>query len=344
MRAAVLRAGEIVVDEIAEPPAPRDDQLTIAVRACGTCGSDVHARWQTDEFVDACTLVGQALFAFDAGRDLVLGHEYAGHVVATGPAVEHVAVGDLVTGLSIVTDARGVRRCAGYSNEYPGGFAERVTADARFFRRVPDGLGAAEASLAEPMLVGAAAVRRSGLAAGEPAAVIGTGPVGLAIIAALRLAGVGPIVAADPSPARRRLATRTGATTVADVTTTTWRQAWDALDRDAPPVVFETTGVGGMLDRLFLEVPPFSTIVTASVNLAPETMLPVAAVWKNLTVKFCMEGGMRLFEQTLGAIGDGGIDAASLITARVGLDDVAWVLDTLRHPHEHVKIVVEPWR
>ena len=40
---------------------------------------------------------------------------------------------------------------------------------------------------------------------------MGCGPVGLAVIAALRLKGVRPIVAADFSPKRRELAVKMGA-------------------------------------------------------------------------------------------------------------------------------------
>ena len=66
------------------------------------------------------------------------------------------------------------------------------------------------AALTEPMAVGLHAVNRGEVGKGQVAIVIGCGPVGLSVIAALKIKGVGPIVTADYSPKRRALANSTG--------------------------------------------------------------------------------------------------------------------------------------
>src|SRR5207244_2702958 len=71
---------------------------------------------------------------------------------------------------------------------------------------VPNGLPAAHAALTEPLAVGVHAVAKANIVGGEVPLVIGCGPVGLAVIAALKIKGLHPIVAADYSPARRALA------------------------------------------------------------------------------------------------------------------------------------------
>ena len=94
----------------------------------------------------------------------------------------------------------------------PGGFAEYLRMPARHCFRVPAGVDFPTAALSEPLAVGVHAVEKGSLTGDEAPLVVGCGPVGLAVIAALRLKGIRPIVAADFSPKRRELAIRMGAT------------------------------------------------------------------------------------------------------------------------------------
>ena len=100
----------------------------------------------------------------------------------------------------------------------------------------------------------------------DAALVIGLGPVGLACIAAMKLLGIGPIVGADFSPARRRLAEHLGCDEVVDPATETAIDAWRRIDGVKPLVVFEAVGVRqkyeeyekdvyGRLCKLIEEVP-----------------------------------------------------------------------------------------
>ena len=50
MRAAVMRAGALVVDDVAEP-APGPGQVLVRTLACGICGSDLHALSHADQMV-----------------------------------------------------------------------------------------------------------------------------------------------------------------------------------------------------------------------------------------------------------------------------------------------------
>src|SRR3569832_2533964 len=81
---------------------------------------------------------------------------------------------------------------------------------------VPNGLAPEHAALTEPLAVGVHAGAKAYICGGEVPLVIGCGPVGLAVIAALKLRGLRPIVAADYSPARRALAAKLGADIVVD--------------------------------------------------------------------------------------------------------------------------------
>ena len=98
----------------------------------------------------------------------------------------------------------------GYSNDNVGGYAERMLLSEALLLEVPNGLAAEHAALTEPLAVGIHAVAKANVRGDEVPLVIGCGPVGLAVIAALKLKGLHPIVAADYSPARRALAAEAG--------------------------------------------------------------------------------------------------------------------------------------
>jgi len=190
--------------------------------------------------------------------------------------------------------------------------------------------------------VGIHAVARSRVSSRDSAVVIGCGPVGLAVIAGLRLQEVEPIVAADFSPMRRSLAERLGAHVVVDPRERSAWAAWSELASARPPVVFECVGVPGILQEIIREAPRFARIVVVGVSMEEERVKPMVAIVKELTVRFAFGYAPEEFTQTLHAIAEGRIDVDPLITGRVGLEGVAAAFEELAHPDRHAKILVDP--
>ena len=81
---------------------------------------------------------------------------------------------------------------------------------------VPNGLAPELGALTEPMAIGWHAVRRAEVKKGTVAIVVGCGPIGLAVICALKARGVRTVIASDLSRGRRALATACGADLVVD--------------------------------------------------------------------------------------------------------------------------------
>lgn len=81
---------------------------------------------------------------------------------------------------------------------------------------VPDHVSTAVAALTEPLAVAYRTVARAEVASDDVPLVVGCGPIGLAVIAVLKMKGVSPIVASEFSPERRALAQRLGADVVVD--------------------------------------------------------------------------------------------------------------------------------
>ena len=64
-------------------------------------------------------------------------------------------------------------------------------------------LAPTHAAMTEPLSVGAHAVERAAIAEPAVVAVVGCGPIGLAVIAALKARGIGPVIGLDYSHGRR---------------------------------------------------------------------------------------------------------------------------------------------
>jgi threonine dehydrogenase-like Zn-dependent dehydrogenase len=360
MRAAVMRDRTLVVADVPEPE-PRAGEVLVRTLACGICGSDLHALRHADQFVAASRRAGNPR-VMDLARDVVMGHEFCAEIVAHGPdTTRRLPVGTRVCSRPVLARPTGPETI-GYSNDHPGGYGELMRLTESLLLPVPDGLATEHAALTEPMAVGLHAVAKARLEPDDAPLVIGCGPVGLAVVAALRRRDVRPIVAADFSPRRRELAIAMGADVVVDPAERTpwqsWREvaAWTDLARAPqlppwqpgpplrPAVVFECVGVPGVLDRIMAPAPRGTRIVVVGVCMEADTIFPLLGIAKELNVQFVLGYTADEFAATLGHIASGAVPAAPLVTGTVGVDGVPQAFVDLGSPERHAKILVEPWR
>src|SRR5262245_40395080 len=124
MRAAVARNGELRIDDLPDP-VPGPGEALVQVKACGICGSDLHALRYADQLVEAAAESG-AVMTFDPSRDYVMGHEFSAEVLELGPGAEGgaIATGDLVCSLPVAITPTGIEAVGAYSNVYNGGYAD----------------------------------------------------------------------------------------------------------------------------------------------------------------------------------------------------------------------------
>lgn len=345
MRAAALRDGHMHVRDDVPDPTPGFGQVLVQVKACGICGSDLHFAKHGAEMLSLMDeLSGMPLEGpqVDLDHDIFMGHEFSAEVLEIGPDTVGPAPGTLVTSIPILLTATGGVVPIVYSNDVPGGYGERMLLAAPLVTEVPNGLDFRHAALTEPMAVGRHAVNKSGITAREGALVIGCGPVGLAVIAALRLTGVETIVASDFSAARRALAATMGASEVVDPATEPAFEAWTRAGGGKPLVVFEAVGVPGIIDGVLRDAPHGSRIVVVGVCIEPDRINPFFGISKELNIQFVLGYDPMEFAGTLRSIAEGELDVAPMITGEVGLDGVEGAFDALADPEEHCKILVTP--
>ncbi len=360
MRAAIMRNKVLVVDDLAIPQ-PGVGEVLVKTLACGICGSDLHALKHADALVDGARRSGGP-FVMDLSRDIVMGHEFCAEIVDFGPGTSR----RLTTGTRVCSMPLLIRgtllQTVGYSNDHPGGYGEYMRLNEDLLLPVPNGLATDHAAMTEPMAVGVHAVAKARLGTDDVPLVIGCGPVGLAVIAALKLARIAPIVAADFAARRRELALAMGADVVIDPGVDSPFAAWRdvALWRDPatapalppwvpgpprrPAVIFECVGVPGVIDQLMVGAPSGARIVVVGVCMQRDSFEPMFGINKELNIQFVLGYSGDEFEATLRHIADGDIPVAPLITGKIGVEGVPAAFDELASPERHAKILVEPWR
>jgi threonine dehydrogenase-like Zn-dependent dehydrogenase len=335
MRAAVLRNRRMVLRDDVPDPVPGPGQVLVAVRSCGICGSDLHFAAHGAEVLALGATGGFGDMGVNLNNDVFMGHEFSAEILEAGPNTDTHSSGTLVTSIPVLLSDKGVEPIV-FSNSTVGGYAERMLLSAPLLLPIPNGLDPKHAALTEPMAVGLHAVNKSNIQRGETALVLGCGPIGIAIVAALQARGVETIVAADFSAKRRELAATIGAHQTADPA------QGSPFDAVAPAVVFEAVGVPGIIDDVLLRAKPGTRLIVAGVCMQPDTVHPFFAIAKEINVQFVLAYDPNEFAESLRAIAEGQIDVTPVITGEVGLDGVGAAFDDLADPERHCKILVKP--
>ncbi len=209
------RASGVRLSELPEPALPADDWVRLEVLKAGICGTDI------GNLTFKASPAMEPFGSFPA----VLGHEILARVIETGPAVRGIETGQRVAVDPVVScTVRGFaepERCPscadghpntcarmgeegeleigghpiargttiGYHADIPGGWGERTIAHASQIHPVDDDVDDRTAVLVEPLSVGMHAVLGMRPWGEGPVLVIGSGPIALGTIWALRAAG-----------------------------------------------------------------------------------------------------------------------------------------------------------
>lgn len=213
MKAAVLhKARDLRLEDVPTPDFGPDD-VRVAIRSVGVCGSDVHYL-RTGRIGD-----------FVVEKPMILGHEVAGVVAEVGENVTSLQAGDRVA-LEPGVPCRHCEWCkTGRYNLCPdvvffatppvdGALSDYAVSPADFAYKVPEHVSLDEAALIEPLSVGIHACRRGSLLAGQSVFIAGAGPIGLTSLAAAKAAGATQIIISDVRGARLEIARAMGATMV----------------------------------------------------------------------------------------------------------------------------------
>jgi threonine dehydrogenase-like Zn-dependent dehydrogenase len=221
--------GDVRIESVPDPAPPAAGELLIRVSKAALCGTD-SAEWDHGPML--------------ARPPVILGHEFAGEVIAAGPGTSAFPVGTrVVSGAGISCGscewcgAGRTNLCAGYQTlglHADGGLAELVLSPAAICREVPGCLDDVAAAMAQPLAVALHAARRGRVGPGSACVVIGAGGIGSFVIAAAASLGAYPLIAVDVDASRLRTASTLGAT-----------HAVHAVHQDPVGAVLAATGADG---------------------------------------------------------------------------------------------------
>jgi (R,R)-butanediol dehydrogenase/meso-butanediol dehydrogenase/diacetyl reductase len=275
----------------------------------------------------------------------VMGHEFGGEILDTGPGVDGWSVGALVAVLPVASCGQCARcqvgdviHCAssvliGLSGS-PGGLAERVAVPAASSFELDHGTNPAHAALVEPFAVGLHTVDTVGIEPGDSVLVVGAGTVGLTSITWARQRGAATIAVADPNPERLDMAREFGAT---DTLTT----ALDA-EQSRYDVAMECVGKPGLLDACIAAVRAKGRIVVAGVCAEQDPFWSMAALMKELTIRFAVYYTPEEFRTVVGAFTAETIEPGSLIGRTVALESLPDAFAALSDGSARGKILIDP--
>ncbi len=349
MRALVLpSAGKFDVQSV-PVPTPGAGEVLCKVRAVAICGSDPEI------------LRGDLAGTWPPAYPFIPGHEWAGEIVALGPEVVDLKIGDRVAGQA----HRGCGVCANclegrytlcenygrpesghrhYGFVTPGAYAQYGAFSVKSVNRMPAEVTFREGALVDTAGVVLHGLELSGVTPGGSLAVIGPGPIGLIAMRVARLLGAARVIAVGRGP-RLLAARRVGADVLVNFEQEDPVQAVRAATgRRGADEAIECSGAPGTFRQAVEMVRKGGRV--ALVGVPPNHVvepLPFKYVVHNEIAVFGSRANPNVSHKVLNWIASKQLQVADLITHTFPLEQFATALDYFVHRRENaIKVVVEP--
>src|SRR5712672_749815 len=329
--------------EVRQMPIPEigPDDVLVKVKVASVCGTDLHI-YNWDQWAQN-----------RIKPPLIPGHEFCGHVVATGKNVTTVKEGDFVAAEMHVACGKCYQCRTGEAHicqhvkiigvDANGAFAEFVKIPESNIWKIDPGIPADYASVLDP-LGNAVHTVLAGEIAAKTVAVIGCGPIGLFSIAVARAVGATTIFAIEVNEHRRKLATKMNADYVLDPS-----------KEDVRAIVAEKTG--GLGVDVVLEMAGHPDAIRTAfdivrrggrISLLGLTSKPIPVnfsediIFKGITIQGI--NGRRMYQtwyQMTALLKSGRLDLHPVITDRIPMKDFSKAMERLK-TGEASKILVYP--
>jgi 2-desacetyl-2-hydroxyethyl bacteriochlorophyllide A dehydrogenase len=344
VRAVTFQApGEVRVEERAEPELHAGDDAIVRVEASGICGSDLH--------------IYHGRVQIEPG--FTIGHEFVGTVIAAGPQVSRVAVGDRVLGCFCTACGTCFQCLRGeyvkceqgrvFGHGKTLGALQGAQADQLLvphanltLRRVPAGMNDAVALFAgDVMGTGFHAIDATGVAPGDSVAVIGLGPVGLCAVQAARAAGAARVVAVDRVADRLAMAESFGAVPVHSDEDDPRAVARELTDERGVDVTVEAVGHPAALE-LACRLTRNAGALSLTGVYTERAEVHLGLIWiKGLRIYAGQANVIAHVDAVLAMLSAGVLDPAPLVTHHMKLDDAPEAYG-IYDRREALKIVLTP--
>lgn len=341
MRAAVFQGiGKGHKIESVPEPSPGPDDVLIRVEQSGICATDLTITGQRKQ---ASPL--DAMFEILGRPGTILGHEFAGEIVAIGAGVERLKVGDRVApgGMSgcggCLTCLSGKPDWCAVGHAKMGGYAEYALAHENSCALVPKSLAVGDTALIEPLAVCLHAMNLAGTVAGKRVLIFGAGPMGLGLAHLARRFGASQVAVVARTNRHAALAGEMGCDAFLTQGDDLVTRVRDTLGSEAD-LVFETSGAGGAMDQAIGCAGRQGTILSLAMPALPDTIFHTSAMMKEIRIQYCFSYIIDELRVAAEILARGEVQFNRIVTRRVSFDEFPEAFESLRGGSPDCKVVL----
>lgn len=329
-------AGSVELREVERPDIGPEDVL-LEVANVGVCGSDLH-QWTGDH-------------SWPVNYPVVLGHEFGGHIVELGSAVEGWQEGDrVVSETAAIIDSTNPMTRIGRYNLDPnrkgfgygvnGAMTRYVRVPSRILHRVPDALPLEQACLTEPCCVAYnAVVRNARIEPGDRIVVLGPGTIGILCAAMARLCGAEvALVGLEADRQRLDIASQHYGCTGIVGDPSDWARQRDGMGADG---VIDAAGASITLKIAIDVVRPGGWISKVGWGPQPLGFNLDPLVQKNVTLQGSFSHHWAIWERVIALLTSGALDVRPIIGGVWPLEQWHEAFEKMHQGHV-VKSVLKP--
>jgi L-iditol 2-dehydrogenase len=333
MTVAVLHASRSLRIERRPTPKPSAGEVLLRVEAVGVCGSDLHYFYHGRSGSSSIT------------SPTIIGHEFAGTIVAVGPGVPPERIGERVS-VEPGIACRNCQQCRlGRYNlclnmqflgaaPIDGALQQFLAVPTDNAFAVPPDVTTESAALIEPLSVAMWAVERTQIGPAKKVLITGAGPIGILSAQVAAVCGAGDITIIDTNVAR--LNTVSSLTNVRAYTPEHWANEPGTVD-----VLIECTGSPAALESAMPRLNPAATI--ALVGVGPERLtLPMDIVQEREISIIGSHRYRHTWPAAIDLVARGAVRLDALVTDRFPLALAEEALQRNRHETAAMKVIIHP--
>ena len=341
MKALVWEAARTMMLREQAAPEPAADEILIRVRHAGICGSEL-----------------SGYLGHNALRvpPLIMGHEFAGEIVAVGSRTPSIrpglAVGALVT-VNPLWYCGDCPSCAAGVNQLcanrrllgahrPGAFAELISAPAQLALPLPDGMDTRIGALTEPVGCAVRIAEMVGNVAGQDCLIIGAGPIGLLSLQMLRLEGAARVFIAEIDGARLDMGEALGGIPVQPRETDTVAAVMNATDGDGVAVSVDAVGTAGTREQCVAATRASGTVVLSGLHEETSAMPVAAMIRSEIVARGCFAYSPANFARALELLDQGAIRLDPWIHEAPLAEGGRWFERLIEAPGDVSKVLLTP--
>jgi len=340
MKAALLYGIRNLKLETIDIPEIGPGEILAKVRCALTCGTDLKIYLRG--------------YAVPIKYPLPFGHEWAGDIVEVGEGVEKFKKGMRITSIT-GTPCFNCELCKDEkfnlckNKEWLwGAYAEYIKIPARIVQydtyEIPSHLTYEEAALTEPLASVIHGQNKLNIRFGDTVAIIGSGPIGLLHLQCTKLSGAGKIIVIDVVDKRLEIAEKFGAETINSTRENPVQRVKELTNGLGADIVIEAVGLPQTWE-LALKLVKKGGIVLMFGGCPPNTNIKVNTEllhYGEVTVLGSYHRNPHDNKKALDLLASGLIDAKSLITSKMNLEEIEKAFELLASTKEHIKIAIIP--